>query len=137
MSQDSNIKDIHKFVHIEQDADIEIIGSTVSLEELEDKLKNYKETSSVIIEDSTSGFVELPNRLPLGVVVGFVTQLIVLVVGGTTMWSSMTAKLDIQSSKIASLEANMYTKSEAMLRQEYTSKDIEELKNLLSKKDRN
>ena len=143
MSEELNTKGIHQFIHIEQDADIEIIASEKDIELLEESLKGYVEKNVVIIEDSvglppspppSSGYVELPNRLPLGLVLGFVTQLIVLVVGGTAMWSSMNAKLEVQSSKISNLEVNMYTKSEAMIRQEYTSQNLAEMKDLINKK---
>ena len=117
----------HRFNHRDGEAEIEIVSQT---------------TETVIpIEDSVnqqptgqdSGYISLPSKLSFNLFLGWMAHLIVISVGGTSMYSSMKSEQAILNDKVSRIEANMYTVSEANLRLEMQKAEInalkEELKN--------
>ncbi len=73
----------------------------------------------------------MPERLPLGLFLGFIIQFVVLVVGGTAMFTSMKAEQASVKEQVSRIEENMYTKQEALLRLEMQRSELDNLKQSL------
>ena len=78
----------------------------------------------------------MPERLPLGLFLGFIIQFVVLVVGGTAMFTSMKAEQASVKEQVSRIEENMYTKQEALLRLEMQRSELDNLKQTLIERKR-
>lgn len=75
-------------------------------------------------QDDHSGFVVLPTKIPLGVIVVFVLQCIATAISITSIYVEQKTSTTIQNEKIIDLEEECYTKIEA----NYLTKEVEALK---------
>lgn len=124
--EDLQGNDVHRFTHLDNEAEVELLG----LEEnhlIEDSMRNTNTPPD-------EGYVSLPDRLPLGLFIGCVIQFLVLAVGGTSMYTSMKAEQTALNEKVSRIEANMYTKSEALLRLEIQKAEMDNVKSALDTK---
>lgn len=64
------------------------------------------------------GYVSLPSKLSFNLFLGWMVHLLVISVGGTSMYTSMKSEQAILNDKVSRIEANMYTVNEANLRLE-------------------
>jgi hypothetical protein len=124
--EDLQGNDVHRFRHFDNEAEVELLG----LEEahpIEDSLRDNRQESNL------EGYVSLPGRLPLGIFIGFVIQFLVLVVGGTSIYTSMKAEQAALKEQVSRIEINMYTKSEALLRLEMQKAELDNLRSQVEK----
>lgn len=119
-NEDLQGNDVHRFTHFDNEAEVELL----TLDEahpIEDSLNNNN-------NQNQEGYVNLPDRLPLGIFLGIVIQFLVLTVGGTSMYTSMKAEQVALKEQITRIEDNMYTKNEALLRLEVQKAELEAIK---------
>lgn len=129
--EDLQGNDVHRFTHFDNEAEVELLG----LEEnhlIEDSMRSTQQP-----QQSDEGYVSLPDRLPLGIFIGCVIQFLVLAVGGTSMYTSMKAEQAALNEKVSRIEANMYTKSEALLRLEIQKAEMDNVRSALDTKGKN
>ena len=118
--EDLQGNDVHRFTHFDNEAEVEFRDFPI-----EDSLQNN--------QPPQEGYVNLPDRLPLGLFIGVIIQFVVLAVGGTSMYTSMKSEQLALKEQITRIESNMYTKSEALLRLEMQKAELENVKSELNK----
>lgn len=118
--EDLQGNDVHRFTHFDNEAEVEFRDFPI-----EDSLQNN--------QPPQEGYVNLPDRLPLGLFIGVIIQFVVLAVGGTSMYTSMKSEQLALKEQITRIESNMYTKSEASLRLEMQKAELENVKSELNK----
>lgn len=122
----------HRFNHRDGDAEIEVVGQkTETIVPIEDSV-NPIQPNPV-----DSGYISLPNRLSFNLFVGWMAHLVVISIGGTSMYTSMKSEQAILNDKVSRIEATMYTIGEANLRLEMQKAEIASLKEELKEKNRN
>lgn len=108
-----------RFVDIDNDVDIEM-----DLSEDLIRIRDSRDIRSNNQEDH-GGFVVLPTKIPLGVLVVFVVQCVLTAVSLTSIYVEQKTTTAIQNEKIAQLETSSYSKIDAM----YLTKEVDVLKN--------
>ena len=119
--EDLQGNDVHRFTHFDNEAEVEFRDFPI-----EDSLQNNNQPPQ-------EGYVNLPDRLPLGLFIGVIIQFVVLAVGGTSMYTSMKSEQLALKEQISRIEVNMYTKSEALLRLEIQKAELENVRAELNK----
>ena len=118
----------HRFNHRDGEAEIEVVSQTTeTVIPIEDSVNQQPQQSI------GEGYVSLPSKLSFNLFLGWMVHLLVISVGGTSMYTSMKSEQAILNDKVSRIEANMYTVNEANLRLEMQKAEIavlkEELKN--------
>lgn len=89
------------------------------------------------IKDSTSnenksGYVSLPDRIPISLFIGWIIQFVVLIVGGTSMYHNIKSNQEYLQKQVTALETkiekDMYTRQEASNSKELAKMEIEKLR---------
>lgn len=119
----------HRFNHRDGEAEVEIVSQTTeTIIPIEDSVNQQPQQNS-----GGDGYISLPSKLSFNLFLGWMAHLIVISVGGTSMYTSMKSEQAILNDKVSRIEANMYTVNEANLRLEMQKAEIaalkEELKN--------
>lgn len=119
----------HRFNHRDGEAEIEVVSQTTeTIIPIEDSVNQQPQQNS-----GGDGYISLPSKLSFNLFLGWMAHLIVISVGGTSMYTSMKSEQAILNDKVSRIEANMYTVNEANLRLEMQKAEIavlkEELKN--------
>ena len=119
----------HRFNHRDGEAEIEVVSQTTeTIIPIEDSVNQQPQQNS-----GGDGYISLPSKLSFNLFLGWMAHLIVISVGGTSMYTSMKNEQAILNDKVSRIEANMYTVNEANLRLEMQKAEIaslkEELKN--------
>ena len=127
LHEDLKGSDVHRFTHFDQDSEIELMELEES-QRIEESLNSNQQPDE--------GYVNMPERLPLGLFLGFIIQFVVLVVGGTAMFTSMKAEQASVKEQVSRIEENMYTKQEASLRLEMQRSELDNLKQTLIERKR-
>ena len=122
LHEDLKGSDVHRFTHFDHDSEIELMELEES-QRIEDSLNSNQQPDE--------GYVNMPERLPLGLFLGVIIQFVVLVVGGTAMFTSMKAEQASVKEQVSRIEENMYTKQEALLRLEMQRSELDNLKQSL------
>ena len=118
----------HRFNHRDGEAEIEVVSETTeTIIPIEDSV-NQQPQQSV-----GEGYVSLPSKLSFNLFLGWMVHLLVISVGGTSMYTSMKSEQAILNDKVSRIEANMYTVNEANLRLEMQKAEIAALKEELEK----
>ena len=118
----------HRFNHRDGEAEIEVVSETTeTIIPIEDSV-NQQPQQSV-----GEGYVSLPSKLSFNLFLGWMVHLLVISVGGTSMYTSMKSEQAILNDKVSRIEANMYTVDEANLRLEMQKAEIAALKEELEK----
>lgn len=98
--------------------------------------KHFKNASDkpVAIKDSITppehreGYISIPSKLPLNLIIAWVVQLVILVGVGTSAYTSMKSDQAVFYEKLTRIENNMYTNQEAKLRIEIQDSKIDQLR---------
>ena len=119
----------HRFNHRDGEAEIEVVSQTTeTIIPIEDSVNQQPQQNG-----GGDGYISLPSKLSFNLFLGWMAHLIVISVGGTSMYTSMKSEQAILNDKVSRIEANMYTVDEANLRLEMQKAEIavlkEELKN--------
>lgn len=119
----------HRFNHRDGEAEVEVVSQTTeTIIPIEDSVNQQPQQNS-----GGDGYISLPSKLSFNLFLGWMAHLIVISVGGTSMYTSMKSEQAILNDKVSRIEANMYTVNEANLRLEMQKAEIavlkEELKN--------
>lgn len=119
----------HRFNHRDGEAEIEVVSQTTeTIIPIEDSVNQQPQQNG-----GGDGYISLPSKLSFNLFLGWMAHLIVISVGGTSMYTSMKSEQAILNDKVSRIEANMYTVNEANLRLEMQKAEIaslkEELKN--------
>ena len=119
----------HRFNHRDGEAEVEIVSQTTeTIIPIEDSVNQQPQQNG-----GGDGYISLPSKLSFNLFLGWMAHLIVISVGGTSMYTSMKSEQAILNDKVSRIEANMYTINEANLRLEMQKAEIavlkEELKN--------
>lgn len=119
----------HRFNHRDGEAEVEIVSQTTeTIIPIEDSVNQQSQQNS-----GGDGYISLPSKLSFNLFLGWMAHLIVISVGGTSMYTSMKSEQAILNDKVSRIESNMYTVNEANLRLEMQKAEIaalkEELKN--------
>jgi hypothetical protein len=122
LHEDLKGSDVHRFTHFDYDSEVELMELEES-QRIEDSLNSNQQPDE--------GYVNMPERLPLGLFLGVIIQFVVLVVGGTAMFTSMKAEQASVKEQVSRIEENMYTKQEALLRLEMQRSELDNLKQSL------
>lgn len=118
----------HRFNHRDGEAEIEVVSETTeTIIPIEDSVNQQPQQSI------GEGYVSLPSKLSFNLFLGWMVHLLVISVGGTSMYSSMKSQQAILNDKVSRIEANMYTVNEANLRLEMQKAEIAALKEELKK----
>lgn len=119
----------HRFNHRDGEAEIEVVSETTeTIIPIEDSVNQQPQQSI------GEGYVSLPSKLSFNLFLGWMVHLLVISVGGTSMYTSMKSEQAILNDKVSRIEANMYTVNEANLRLEMQKAEIAALKEELEKK---
>ena len=114
-----------RFVDIDNDVEFEM--------ELSEDLIRIRDSRNNSIpqglQEDHSGFVVLPTKIPLGVIIVFIVQCILTAVSLTSIYVEQKTTTAIQNEKISKLEENSYTKIEAV----YLSREVENLKHKIER----
>lgn len=125
--EDLQGQDVHRFTHYDNEAEVHLLN----LDEphpIQDSLNTSNNQAP------QEGYVNMPDRLPLGVVLGIIVQFLVLTVGGTSYYTSMKAEQVALKEQLSRIETNMYSKSEALLRLEIQKAELEAIRAQLNSK---
>ena len=119
----------HRFNHRDGEAEIEVVSQTTeTIIPIEDSVNQQPQQNG-----GGDGYISLPSKLSFNLFLGWMAHLIVISIGGTSMYTSMKSEQAILNDKVSRIEANMYTVNEANLRLEMQKAEIavlkEELKN--------
>lgn len=118
----------HRFNHRDGEAEIEVVSQTTeTVIPIEDSVNQQPQQSI------GEGYVSLPSKLSFNLFLGWMVHLLVISVGGTSMYTSMKSEQAILNEKVSRIEANMYTVNEANLRLEMQKAEIAALKEELKK----
>ena len=118
----------HRFNHRDGEAEIEVVSQTTeTVIPIEDSVNQQPQQSI------GEGYVSLPSKLSFNLFLGWMVHLLVISVGGTSMYTSMKSEQAILNDKVSRIEANMYTVNEANLRLEMQKAEIAALKEELKK----
>ena len=118
----------HRFNHRDGEAEIEVVSETTeTIIPIEDSVNQQPQQSI------GEGYVSLPSKLSFNLFLGWMVHLLVISVGGTSMYTSMKSEQAILNDKVSRIEANMYTVNEANLRLEMQKAEIAALKEELKK----
>ena len=118
----------HRFNHRDGEAEIEVVSETTeTIIPIEDSVNQQPQQSI------GEGYVSLPSKLSFNLFLGWMVHLLVISVGGTSMYTSMKSEQAILNDKVSRIEANMYTVNEANLRLEMQKAEIAALKEELEK----
>ena len=118
----------HRFNHRDGEAEIEVVSQTTeTVIPIEDSVNQQPQQSI------GEGYVSLPSKLSFNLFLGWMVHLLVISVGGTSMYTSMKSEQAILNDKVSRIEANMYTVNEANLRLEMQKAEIAALKEELEK----
>ena len=118
----------HRFNHRDGEAEIEVVSETTeTIIPIEDSVNQQPQQSI------GEGYVSLPSKLSFNLFLGWMVHLLVISVGGTSMYTSMKSEQAILNDKVSRIEANMYTVDEANLRLEMQKAEIAALKEELEK----
>lgn len=126
-SEDLQGQDVHRFTHYDNEAEVHLLNLDEA-HTIQDSLNNTNNQSP------QEGYVNMPDRLPLGVVLGIIVQFLVLTVGGTSYYTSMKAEQVALKEQLSRIETNMYSKSEALLRLEIQKAELEAIRTQLNSK---
>lgn len=119
----------HRFNHRDGEAEIEVVSQTTeTIIPIEDSVNQQPQQNS-----GGDGYISLPSKLSFNLFLGWMAHLIVISVGGTSMYTSMKSEQAILNDKVSRIEANMYTVNEANLRLEMQKAEIASLKEELKK----
>ena len=118
----------HRFNHRDGEAEVEVVSQTTeTIIPSEHAAKHQPE------QNGGDGYISWPSKISFNLFVGWMAHLIIISIGGTSMYTSMKSEQAILNDKISRIEANMYTVNEANLRLEMQKAEIavlkEELKN--------
>ena len=120
----------HRFNHRDGEADIEVVSKTTeTIIPIEDSVNQPQPDGQ-----PDNGYISLPSKLSFNLFLGWMAHLIVICVGGTSMYSSMKSQQAILNDKVTRIEANMYTTNEANLRLEMQKAELAVLKEELREK---
>ena len=119
----------HRFNHRDGEAEVEIVSQTTeTIIPIEDSVNQQPQQNG-----GGDGYISLPSKLSFNLFLGWMAHLIIISIGGTSMYTSMKSEQAILNDKVSRIEANMYTVNEANLRLEMQNAEIavlkEELKN--------
>lgn len=126
-SEDLQGQDVHRFTHYDNEAEVHLLNLDEA-HPIHDSLNNGNNQAP------QEGYVNMPDRLPLGVVLGIIVQFLVLTVGGTSYYTSMKAEQVALKEQLSRIETNMYSKSEALLRLEIQKAELEAIRTQLNSK---
>ena len=119
----------HRFNHRDGEAEIEVVSQTTeTIIPIEDSVNQQPQQNG-----GGDGYISLPSKLSFNLFLGWMAHLIVISVGGTSMYTSMKSEQAILNDKVSRIEANMYTVNEANLRLEMQKAEIASLKEELKK----
>ena len=119
----------HRFNHRDGEAEVEVVSQTTeTIIPIEDSVNQQPQQSG------GDGYISLPSKLSFNLFLGWMAHLIVISVGGTSMYTSMKSEQAILNDKVSRIEANMYTVNEANLRLEMQKAEIAALKEELKNK---
>ena len=113
----------HRFNHRDGEAEIEVVSQTTeTVIPIEDSVNQPPQNGT------DNGYISLPSKLSFNLFLGWMVHLLVISVGGTSMYTSMKSEQAILNDKVSRIEANMYTVNEANLRLEMQKAEIAALK---------
>ena len=119
----------HRFNHRDGEAEIEVVSQTTeTVIPIEDSVNQPPQNGT------DNGYISLPSKLSFNLFLGWMVHLLVISVGGTSMYASMKSEQAILNDKVSRIEANMYTVNEANLRLEMQKAEIASLKEELKNK---
>lgn len=99
---------------------------------IKDEINDSKQNNGSNNDKHSTGYLALPDKLPLSIVIGWLVQFTAMIIGGTLIYSEMKTELMLQKKEIASLQSvidqKMYTRQEADLRAEVFKSELEKIK---------